>query len=117
MDALAEEATRRSGVLWVEGQLVWHLWQDGTAYVVHGGEEQRLEGVADGDRVRVAVRDREDDQVVTWEADVAAVRPGTAQWDLVVPALAGQRLNAPDPAALPGQWAAAGTVLALRPVG
>ena len=123
--ALVEEATRRSGVVWLRtgaaapARPVWHLWHAGAAHLVAGGGEQALDGVGDGDRVLVVVRSRQRqaDRVVQWWADVRRLRPGTPAWDEVVPLLAARRLNAPDAAALPGRWAAASTVLSLVPAG
>ncbi len=122
---LVEEATRRGGVLWLRAgdrapQLVWHVWHDGAAQVVHGPGEQPLEGVSDGDRVLVVVRDKERqaDRLVQWWARVEQLRPGTPAWDERVPALAARRLNAADSgAALVERWAATATVLALHPDG
>ncbi len=120
MRALVEEATRRSGVLWIapgDGaeHPLWHVWSEGAAYVVTGGAEQPLPGVADGDRVTVVVRSRERQagRVVEWPAAVARVHPGTPEWERVVPLLAAQRLNACDAARQPGRWARESTVLRL----
>ena len=82
-DALVEEATRRSGVLWLRrvgtgpARPVWHLWHDGAAHLVVDGPEQPLPGVADGDRVLVVVRSRQRqaDRVVQWWATVRRVPP------------------------------------------
>lgn len=123
--ALVAEATRRSGVAWLvaEGvphpQLVWQRWLDGAAYLVHGGAEQRLDGVRPGGRVLVVVRsrDRLADRVVQWWADVAQVDPGSDAWTQVVPLLHAQRLNPPDGAAQPERWARESTVLRLTPDG
>jgi len=122
------EATRRSAVAWlvVQGaqgrarpQLVWQRWLDGAAYLVYGGAEQRLDGVAAGDRVLVVVRSRERlaDRVVQWWADVERLAPGSADWDAVVPWLHTQRLNPPDSTAQPLRWARESTVLRLVPDG
>ncbi len=122
MRALVEKATRRSGVLWLlppggGEHLVWHVWSEGCAYLVHGGAEQPLPGVGDGDRVVVVVRSRERQagRVVEWPADVGRVEPGTPEWERVVPLLAAQRLNARDPHRQPERWARESTVLRLTP--
>lgn len=123
MRALVEEATRRSGLVWIlpDGggeHPVWHVWADGAAHVVTGGGEQPLPGVAEGDRVQVVVRSRERQagRVVQWSALVERVVPGTPDWDRVVPLLAAQRLNARDAARLPERWARESRVLRLVPV-
>lgn len=92
---LIAEATRRSGAVWVEGSLVWHLWHDGAMYLVGGGPEQPLP-VGAGDRARVVVRSAASQAgvVVSWDADVTAVAPGSELWAEVVPLLAAERLNA-----------------------
>lgn len=115
---LVAEATRRSGVLWVSSPtvaptLVWHLWHDGAAYLVCGGEEQPLPEL--GPTATVVVRSKAGARVVDWEADVSEVAPGSARWDEVVPLLAAERLNAADAEGLPSRWAAGSTVLELRP--
>ena len=112
---LVAEATRRSGAVWVEDALVWHLWHDGALYLVGGGPEQPLP-VGAGDRARVVVRSKASQAgvVVEWAADVTAVLPGTQLWDEVVPLLAVERLNAP--AGRVDRWAAECVVLRFSPV-
>jgi len=116
---LIAEATRRSGVVWLgrAGEppaLVWHVWRDGSAYVVGGGDEQALP-VSAGDEAVVVVRSKASQAgvVVTWPADVTAVEPGTELWAEVVPLLAAERLNAPAGADL--RWAEECVVLRLTP--
>lgn len=111
---LIAEATRRSGAVWLEGALVWHLWHDGAMYVVGGGPEQPLP-VGAGDRARVVVRSKASQAgvVVAWEADVTAVSPGTDLWAEVVPLLAAERLNAPPGAV--DRWATECVVLRFSP--
>lgn len=121
---LVEEATRRSGVVWVlpaggRPQPVWHLWHAGAAHLVTGGREQPIEGVGDGDRVLVVVRskDRQADRVVQWWADVQRLQPGTPAWEEIVPLLHARRLNAPDGEGQPRRWARESTILSLVPDG
>lgn len=118
---LVAEATRRSGVVWLsrageEPALVWHVWHDGSAYVLGGGVEQSLP-VAPGDAAVVLVRSKASQSgvVAAWDAEVSAVSPGTELWDEVLPLLAAERLNAPAGAA--EQWAQECVVLRLRPTG
>jgi len=122
---LVAEATRRSSVVWLgrtgePAALVWHLWHDGSAYVVGelrgSGDEQALP-VRPGDDAVVLVRSQASQSgvVVAWEADVTAILPGTPQWDEVVPLLAAARLNAP--AGAEQRWAAECVVLRLTPRG
>ena len=116
---LIAEATRRAGVVWLgpagrPPALVWHLWHDGSAYVLGGGAEQALP-VSPGDDAVVVVRSKASQSgvVVTWHAEVTAVEPGTEQWDQVLPLLAAERLNAP--AGAESRWAAECAVLRLSP--
>lgn len=122
---LIAEATRRSGVLWLgrAGEppaLVWHLWHDGSAWVLGGRQEQTGEQVlpvSPGDDAVVVVRSKaaQAGVVVTWHAEVTAVEPGTPAWDEVLPLLAAERLNAP--AGSDQRWAQQCTVLRLTPRG
>jgi len=113
---LVAEATRRSGVVWLSSPvlasaLVWHVWHDGAAYVVCGGDEQAL---ADpGPTATVLVRGTSGARVVEWAASVTVVEPGSAQWDEVTPLLAAARLNASSTQGLPERWSRTSTVLRL----
>ena len=115
---LVTEATRRAGVVWlsspaVEPTLVWHLWHDGAAYVVCGGDEQPLAPL--GPTATVTVRSASGARLVDWAAAVEVVEPGGERWAEVAPPLAAGRLNAASVADLPQRWAAASTVLRLVP--
>jgi hypothetical protein len=110
---LIEQATRRSAVVWVgrddpdRAAAVWHLWHGASAYVLTGGPEQPWPGLPSGRRALVVVRskDRQNDRVVQWEADVELVPPGGPEWDEVVPLLRARRLNpaADQPVRWPGE--------------
>lgn len=123
--ALVEEATRRSGVVWLlpagtgPGRALWHVWHAGAAHVVGGGAEQELPVLADGDRVLVVVRSRarRADRLVQWWARVRELAPGTGPYDEVVAVLSAQRLNAPDGDEQPRRWARESRVLSLVPDG
>jgi hypothetical protein len=123
--ALVEEATRRSGLVWVRpdgaerAHPVWHAWHDGCAWLVVGGAEQQLPGLAAASRAQVLVRshERRSGLLVTWTADVTRVEPGSAEWDAAVPVLHAARLNARDGEEQPARWARESTVVRLRPTG
>lgn len=122
--ALIEEATRRSGVIWLAlpgldcPRGAWHIWHDGAAYVVTGGVEQPLPGLPEADRVTVTVRSKDKGgRLVSWVAAVTGVEPGTGEWDAVTPLLARERLNAPDATRQAGRWADEAYVLRLAPTG
>lgn len=122
--ALVEEATRKSGLVWVAAdsqapRAAWHLWHAGCAWLVTGGLEQEVPGLVAGARAVVVVRskDRQADRLVEWVAAVEAVEPGTPTWEEVVPLLHAKRLNPPDGAAQPERWARESRVWRLVPTG
>lgn len=121
--ALVEEATKKSGLIWVRpagpghhAQAVWHIWQDGSVYVLTGGIEQPLPDLVDHAHVTVRSKDK-GSRLVTWVASVAQVQPGSDEWDAVVPTLAAKRLNLPDGDAAPRRWARECIVWRLTPTG
>jgi len=120
---LVAEATKRAGVVWLSSPtasppvpptLVWHVWHEGAAYVVCGGEEQALPPL--GAAAVVTVRSASRSRLVDWPAAVERVAPASALWDSVTPLLAAKRLNAASATGLPDRWAASSTVLRLTPV-
>ncbi|MER5577620.1 hypothetical protein [Streptomyces massasporeus] len=122
--ALVEEATKKSGLVWVQGpdgpaRALWHVWHEGAACLVGDGPgEQPLPGLADGAEARVTVRSKDKGgRLVTWTARVAELAPGSEAWDATVAELKGKRLNAPDGEAMPGRWARECRVLRLEPTG
>ncbi|MER6094981.1 hypothetical protein ABT154_03830 [Streptomyces sp. NPDC001728] len=121
--ALVEEATKKSGLVWVRGtgpaRALWHVWHDGAAFVVGDGPgEQPLPGLADGGTAEVTVRSKDKGgRLVAWTAAVRELAPGTDEWDAAVAELKGKRLNAPDGEAMTGRWARECRVLRLEPRG
>ncbi|MEU0173313.1 hypothetical protein ABZ178_08185 [Streptomyces massasporeus] len=122
--ALVEEATKKSGLVWVQGpdgpaRALWHVWHEGAACLVGDGPgEQPLPGLADGAEAKVTVRSKDKGgRLVTWTARVAELAPGSDAWDTTVAELKGKRLNAPDGEAMPGRWARECRVLRLEPTG
>ncbi|MFJ4684551.1 hypothetical protein ACIQNG_03475 [Streptomyces sp. NPDC091377] len=122
--ALVEEATKKSGLVWVRGpagpaRALWHVWFEGAAYVVGDGPgEQPLPGLADGDAAEVTVRSKDKGgRLVVWEARVFEPAPGSPAWEAAVAELKGKRLNAPDGEAVPGRWRRECRVLRLEPTG
>jgi hypothetical protein len=121
--ALVDEATKRAGLVWVRpagehrrAQPVWHLWHDGSAYVLTGGLEQELPPLADRAYVTVPSKDK-GSRLVTWVADVAVVVPDSDEWIALVPQLLGKRLNLPDGEAAPQRWARECVLYRLTPTG
>jgi hypothetical protein len=119
--ALVAEATKKSGLVWlsVDGapaRGVWHVWHEGSAYVVSGGLEQPVPGLAGARTVAVTVRSKDNGgRLLVWTAAVSPVQPGTPEWDLVVPLLHAKRLNARDGEEQPLRWARESVVLRLTP--
>ncbi|MFC9132947.1 hypothetical protein ACFT4A_39755 [Streptomyces sp. NPDC057099] len=122
--ALVEEATKKSGLVWVQGpdapaRALWHVWHEGAACLIGDGPgEQPLPGLADGAEARVTVRSKDKGgRLVSWTARVTELAPGSEAWDATVAELKGKRLNAPDGEAMTGRWARECRVLRLEPTG
>jgi hypothetical protein len=124
---LIEEAARKSGLVWVtvgasRPHPAWHVWRDAALYLVTGGGEQPLPGLAEaaetGAEVAVTVRSKDKGgRLVTFQARPVRVSPGTGEWDAAAGELSAKRLNAVDSAGQPERWAAHSTVLRLEPTG
>ncbi|MDO0911969.1 hypothetical protein QQM39_14285 [Streptomyces sp. DT2A-34] len=122
--ALVEEATKKSGLIWVKGpgvpaRALWHVWHEGAACVVGDGPgEQPLPGLADGAEAEVTVRSKDKGgRLVSWSAKVVELVSGSEEWEATVGELKGKRLNAPDGEAMPARWARECRVLRLEPTG
>ncbi|MCX4883413.1 MULTISPECIES: hypothetical protein [unclassified Streptomyces] len=122
--ALVEEATKKSGLIWVSGpgvpaRALWHVWHEGAACVIGDGPgEQPLPGLADGAAAEVTVRSKDKGgRLVSWPAKVVELAPGSEVWEATVAELKGKRLNAPDGEAMPDRWARECRVLRLEPAG
>ncbi|MFG3657736.1 hypothetical protein [Streptomyces sp. NPDC047706] len=123
--ALVEEATKKSGLIWVRGagapaaRALWHVWHEGAACVVGDGPgEQPLPGLTDGGTAEVTVRSKDKGgRLVSWTARVVELPSGSEQWEAAVGELKGKRLNAPDGEAMPARWARECRVVRLEPTG
>lgn len=122
--ALVEEATKKSGLIWVKGsegpsRALWHVWHEGAACLVGDGPgEQPLPGLTDGGSAEVTVRSKDKGgRLVSWTAKVVELTPGSEAWDAAVAELKGKRLNAPDGEAMTERWARECRVLRLEPTG
>ncbi|KAA0935898.1 hypothetical protein FGF04_14230 [Streptomyces apricus] len=132
--ALVEEATKKSGLIWVRGDSVptldpgepaaparalWHVWHDGAVYVVGDGPgEQPLTGLVDGRGAEVTVRSKDKGgRLVSWSAAVVELTAGSEAWEAAVGELKGKRLNAPDGEAMTERWGRECRVLRLTPTG
>ncbi|MFD8673636.1 hypothetical protein ACFV1A_11200 [Streptomyces seoulensis] len=123
--ALIEEATKKSGLIWVRGadapaaRPLWHVWHEGAALLVGDGPgEQPLPALTDGGAAEVAVRSKDKGgRLVTWRASVHRLDPASPEWQAAVAELKGKRLNAPGAEEIPARWARDCTVLRLVPTG
>jgi hypothetical protein len=124
--ALIEEASKKSGLIWVRGpegpsRALWHVWHDGAVCVVGGGElEQPLDdlGLTDGGTATVSVRSKDKGgRLVVWPARVTELEPHGERWETTVGELRAKRLNAPDFRTIADRWASECRVLRLEPSG
>lgn len=130
MDAAVEtqidEAMKKTGLVWVRASGpgrraigMWHLWQDGNVYLLTGGIEQPVpDGLQSGGSAHVTARAKDKNaRVLSFEASVDTVAPGSDDWQTITAALVPKRLNLPDGEAAPERWARECTVWRLRPTG
>ncbi len=115
--AAIQEGAKKSGICWLDldrPRLAWHAWHDGALYVVTGGQEQDLPGLAALDSVRVTLRSKDNGaRLVEFEAAVTVVdQPAAPE---AIAALAKERLNARDSEHLTERWAESATVVRLTP--
>ncbi|MFD5414890.1 hypothetical protein [Streptomyces nojiriensis] len=119
--ALVEEATKKSGLIWVRGngadRALWHAWVDGAAHVLGDGPgEQPFPGLADGASAEVTVRSKDKGgRLVAWTATVRELAPRGEEWAAAVAELKGKRLNAPDSQDMTERWARECRLLRLEP--
>ncbi|TQK52068.1 hypothetical protein FBY35_2494 [Streptomyces sp. SLBN-118] len=119
--ALVEEATKKSGLIWVRGggpaRALWHVWHEGAAHVVGDGpDEQPLPQLANGARAEVTVRSKDKGgRLIAWTATVSELEPHSEAWESAVAELKGKRLNAPDAEQMTERWARECRVLRLEP--
>lgn len=123
--ALIEEASKKSGLIWVRGagapaaRALWHVWHEGAVCLIGDGPgEQPLPGLVDGGSAEVTVRSKDKGgRLVTFPATVSELASGSAEWEAAVAELKGKRLNAHDGEEMPGRWARECRVLRLVPTG
>ncbi|MGI5402732.1 hypothetical protein ACQEVG_25440 [Streptomyces sp. CA-135486] len=119
--ALIEEATKKSGLIWVRGdgpsRALWHVWHEGAAHVVGDGPgEQPLPQLVSGGTAEVTVRSKDKGgRLITWTAAVSELEPHSEAWESAVAELKGKRLNAPDAEQMTERWARECRVLRLEP--
>lgn len=119
--AVVAELAKKSAVSWVtvgdeRPRAVWHGWIGDAMYVVTGGIEQAVPGLATAATALVTLRSKDKGgRVVSVVADVVPVEPGSEEWDRVVPELHAKRLSPPDGEDQPARWARESVVLRLAP--
>jgi hypothetical protein len=119
--ALVAEAAKKSSVSWLtvgdeRARAVWHGWSGDAAYVVTGGIEQSVPGLADASSALLTLRSKDKGgRIVAVRVDVTRVEPGSEEWDRVVPELHAKRLSPPDGEGQPARWARDSVVLRLAP--
>ena len=130
MDAAVEtqidEAMKKTGLVWVRATGrghraigLWHIWQDGSVYLLTGGIEQPAPNdLAVGTTAHVTARAKDRNaRVLAFETDVETVAPDSEDWSAITAALMPKRLNLPDGQAAPERWARECTVWKLHPTG
>ena len=112
LDALIDEAMKKSPVMWVEEsepvrrRAFWHVWLDRHSYVVTGLDEQPDPGFDEAEPVRIVVRSKDNvHRLVVFGAIVTRMSPVDVDWDAATAALASARLNLRDAEHAPARWA------------
>lgn len=123
LSALVAEATAKSGIVWLSyageprPRVAWHVWLDGSAYVISGGTEQPLPGIEGATEVTVTVASKDaGSRLLTWVATARTVRHGSADWHAAAAALSAKRLNGVTADRLL-LWSADSTITRLTPTG
>lgn len=115
--ALLDEAMTKSGLFWVdvEGDRtwpVWHVWDEGTAYVVSGPGEQPLPWLPQD--VQLILRSKDTGgRLLTIRAHAYVLAPETDTWVRAADLLKAARLNAVDDCFT--RWANECTITAFLP--
>lgn len=120
LSALLSEAGKKSGMLWINipgdrAWPAWHVWLDGTGYVVTGPGEQHLPWLPEEVSVTFKSKDK-GGLLVTVAARATIVKPDDQAWEAATDALKGSRLNSPAGDTI-ARWATEATVYSLTPHG
>jgi hypothetical protein len=120
LSVLLSEAGKKSGLLWIDipgdrAWPAWHVWLDGTGYVVTGPGEQHLPWLPTDVAVTFRSKDK-GGRLVSVAAHATVVKPDDEAWEAATAALKASRLNSPAGDTV-ARWAAEATVYALTPYG
>jgi hypothetical protein len=117
-----DEALKKSTVVWVEvpgegGTVpVWYGTLDGRVYVLVGGSEQHVPGLAEADRAVLIARSKEQQSLVAEvEASARVVPPSDPLYARVAPVLLPRRLNLRDGEQAVDRWRKECTLVELTP--
>jgi hypothetical protein len=124
--AVLDEALKKSTVAWIEvpgeggtgGRAVpvWYGTMDGRVYVLVGGSEQQVPGLAEADRVRLIARSKEQQSLVAdVDASVRVVEGSDPLFARVAPVLLPRRLNLRDGEGAVERWRKECTMVELTP--
>jgi hypothetical protein len=121
-----EEALKKSTVVWVEvpgdggtgdrAVPVWYGTLDGRVYVLVGGSEQHVPGLAEAERAVLIARSKEQQSLVAEvEATARVVEPSDQLYARVAPVLLPRRLNLRDGEQAVDRWRKECTLVELTP--
>ena len=124
--AVLDEALKKSTVVWIEvpgeggtgGRAVpaWYGVLDGRVYVLAGGSEQHIPGLAETDRAVLVARSKELQSLVAEvEASARVVPPGDPLFARVAAVLLPRRLNLRDGEQAAERWRKECTLVELTP--
>jgi hypothetical protein len=124
--AVLDEALKKSTVVWIEvpgeggtgprAVPAWYGTLDGRVYVLTGGSEQHIPGLAEADRVVLVARSKELQSLVAEvEASARVVPPGDPLFARVVGVLLPRRLNLRDGDQAAERWRKECTLVELTP--
>jgi hypothetical protein len=126
--AVLDEALKKSTIVWIDvpgpdgtnGRPVpaWYGTLDGHVYVLTGGSEQRIPGLAQADRVELVARSKELQSLVASVTADARVVPGSDPlFGRVTSVLLPRRLNLRDGEHAAERWRKECTLVELTPTG
>jgi hypothetical protein len=124
--AILAEALKKGTVVWISvpgpggtgahGIPAWYGLHDNRVYVLTGGSEQRIPGLAETDRAVLTARSKDlQSRVVDAEASARVIPSNDPLFDTLVPILLPRRLNLRDGEAAGDRWRKESTLVELTP--